>query len=279
MNEQTSSSKKITVGLILSWVFGILFALTGIVSVFSEPIPGIVMLAMAAVLLPPIVKLMDQKWKIHLSRGVKIGAIIIGFIIFGATVDTSNISTTQKVETQKEEQQQQQVTSEASVPQVEEEPQAESEERTTNENQTETIPPTSDKLGVSYDQMMNYLSNFFTMEKSTSVRGEDRYMSQTSSGLATLEIIGDKNNISQTSLMMGIPSDSPSAIIENSAILVRFLKNVVPEWEGSSDWATASMEKIAGSASDEEEKIYGDKKIKMSIIEEWGIITVTVKHR
>ncbi|EKD44395.1 MAG: protein of unknown function DUF1535 [uncultured bacterium (gcode 4)] len=89
-NEQTTPSKKITVGLILSWIFGILFALIGIISVFSEPIPGIVMLVMAAILLPPINKLVDEKWKFHLSGGIKTIVIIVGFIIFGSTVDTSN---------------------------------------------------------------------------------------------------------------------------------------------------------------------------------------------
>jgi hypothetical protein len=88
-NEQAKSSKKITVGLILSWIFGILFALTGIISVFSEPIPGIVMLIMAAVLLPPVNKFVDEKWKFHLSGGMKVVVLIIGFIIFGSTVDTS----------------------------------------------------------------------------------------------------------------------------------------------------------------------------------------------
>jgi hypothetical protein len=105
MTEQTTPSKKISVGLILSWIFGVLFALTGIVSIFSEPIPGLVMLIMATVLLPPVTKLVDQKWKFHLSSGMKIVVIIIGFIIFGATIDTSNISTTQQAEPQKEEKQ------------------------------------------------------------------------------------------------------------------------------------------------------------------------------
>ena len=123
MSEQTTPSKKITVGLILSWIFGVLFALTGIVSVFSEPIPGLVMLIMAAVLLPPVTKLVDQKWKFHLSRGMKVVVIIIGFIIFGATIDTSNVSTTQQTEPQKEEQ-----------------PQTETNEQATNEEKTETIP-------------------------------------------------------------------------------------------------------------------------------------------
>ncbi len=90
MSEQATPSKKITVGLILSWIFGVLFAVIGIVSVFSEPIPGLVMLIMAAVLLPPINKLVDENWKFHLSGAIKAVVIIIGFIIFGATVDNSN---------------------------------------------------------------------------------------------------------------------------------------------------------------------------------------------
>jgi hypothetical protein len=152
MSEQTTSSKKITVGLILSWIFGVLFALTGIVSVFSEPIPGLVMLIMAAVLLPPVVKLVDQKWKFHLSGGMKIIVIIIGFIFFGATIDTSKVSTTKQTEPQKEEQQATQkkdvVNETATTEQVnEEQPQAETKKQAINEAKTETIP-TSEKAEV-----------------------------------------------------------------------------------------------------------------------------------
>ena len=148
MSEQTTSSKKITVGLILSWIFGVLFALTGIVSVFSEPIPGLVMLVMAAVLLPPVTKLVDQKWKFHLSKGMKIAVIIVGFIIFGATVDTSDVSNTQQAETLEEEQitDNENVADETTTAnQVDEEhPQAETNEQVTNEEKTEPIP-TSDE--------------------------------------------------------------------------------------------------------------------------------------
>ena len=107
MNE-TQQSKKISVDLVLSWMFGILFALTGISSVFSEPIPGIIMLTMAAILLPPVNKLVDEKWKFHLSGGIKIILIFIGLIVFGSTVDTSN--TTKQKDNQLQVQQEQQQT-------------------------------------------------------------------------------------------------------------------------------------------------------------------------
>jgi len=148
MSEQITSSKKITVGLILSWLFGITFAIGGFSGIVSgEPIPGIVMLVMAAVLLPPVTKLVDQKWKFYLSKGMKIVVIIIGLIIFGATIDTSNVSTTQQSEPQKEEQQAIQnedvVNETVTTEQVnEEQPQTETNEQVANEEKTETIPTT-----------------------------------------------------------------------------------------------------------------------------------------
>jgi len=146
MSEQTTPSKKITVGLILSWMFGVFFVLGGFSGIVSgEPIPGLVMLIMAAVLLPPVTKLVDQKWKFHLSKGMKIVVIIIGFIIFGTTVDTSNVSTTQQNEPPKKEQQATQnenvVNETTTTKQVnEEQPKTETKKQAVNEEKTETIP-------------------------------------------------------------------------------------------------------------------------------------------
>lgn len=104
-DEQVISSKKITIGLILSWTFGILFTLIGITSVFSELIFGIIVLVMAAVLLPPVNKLIDEKWKIHLSGGVKIVVIIVGFIIFGSMNDVSDTTKQKNIQSQNQQEQ------------------------------------------------------------------------------------------------------------------------------------------------------------------------------
>lgn len=105
MNEQPAQSKKITIGLILNWIFGVLFALAGIVTVFTKPIPGLVMLVLAAVLLPPVIKLIDQKLKFHLSGGVKIAIVIIGLIIVGTTAGTSGTANTNQANVNNEESQ------------------------------------------------------------------------------------------------------------------------------------------------------------------------------
>lgn len=137
-SEQVKSSKKITVSLILSWIFGILFALTGFITVFSEPIPGIVMLIMGAVLLPPVNKFVDEKWKFHLSGGIKIIVIIVGFIIFGSTIDTS-----------KQQSNQPPVQQEQSVSNTEQKKDeiktTEEKTKTVNNEKTETIPTPDEK--------------------------------------------------------------------------------------------------------------------------------------
>lgn len=150
MNEQKTPSKKISIGFILSWIFGVLFAFTGIVSVFSEPIPGLVMLILAVVLLPPVTKLIDQKWKLHLSTGVKAVVIIIGFAIFGATVDTSDTPIAQQNEQQNVETQPAQnenVTGETIIADQpsEEQPQATNDKQVTDEQKTETILTSDDE--------------------------------------------------------------------------------------------------------------------------------------
>jgi len=131
---EAQQSKKISIGLILSWIFGILFALTGIISVFSEPIPGIIMLAMAAVLLPPINKLVDEKWKFHLSKGVKAVIIIVGLFIFSSTIDTSTTK----------QQEQKQITSKTEQPK-EEQPKTANNEKPVETEKTEIIPTSNEQ--------------------------------------------------------------------------------------------------------------------------------------
>lgn len=266
MNEPTSSNKKVTAGLILSWTFGALFALIGITTVSTKSLPGLVMLIMAVILLPPSVKFLQDRWKFHISRRVRVAVIVVGFIIYGSSANTVDVSSTVNTGIEKGKQQvsKEVVVETATEPRVE-------------QPQVVVAPPVTKRLGVSYDQMMNYLSNFFTMEKSSPVNGVDRYMATTTNGLAILEIIGNKDNISQTTLLLGLPNDNSTVAIENSALLLLFLKNAVPEWKDRDTWATASLKKIAETSSDEEKKLYGGKSIEMSFLKELGMLSVTVK--
>ena len=124
---------------------------------------------------------------------------------------------------------------------------------------------------------MNYLSNFFTMDYSPLGDGRPRYMGQSSGGLANLEIIGDKRDISSTYLMIGLPNDAPNLLAENTAILLRFLRNAIPEWPQSDKWVLNTIQTLIAQSNTEESTKFGHKKIKVSVIKELGFVGVSVR--
>lgn len=75
--------KRITVGLIVSWLLGILFGISGLVLLFENPLAGLLLLLIAIVLLPPANRLMAKKMKFSLSRGLKLIVVVILLIVMG----------------------------------------------------------------------------------------------------------------------------------------------------------------------------------------------------
>jgi len=135
-------------------------------------------------------------------------------------------------------------------------------------------------LGISYNQMMLYLSNYFEMKQSTPVKGQERWIGTKSDGLATLEIVGNHNNITQTSLVIGTPSDDWDVVVENTMITVRFLNNAVPEMgdEDTASWVGKSVAALYKGQTDKVERTCGDKKISMSLWVSESTICTTVKR-
>src|SRR3989344_8935688 len=75
--------KRITLGLIVSWVLGVLFAIAGLVLLFSNPLSGLLVLLASAVILPPANQFMAQKMKWSLSGGVKLILVIVLLALAG----------------------------------------------------------------------------------------------------------------------------------------------------------------------------------------------------
>lgn len=92
MEEQTKEIKKVTLGLILGWGFGVLAAISGVTLLFSEPLTGILMLLLAAVLLPPANKFIADKLHFSISGGLKFVVVVILLGVIGATMSTDSTS-------------------------------------------------------------------------------------------------------------------------------------------------------------------------------------------
>jgi hypothetical protein len=133
-----------------------------------------------------------------------------------------------------------------------------------SQNMLAEVNGRSDTLGLTYSQMMNYLSNVFLMKFSPLNTGRPRYMGYSDNGQALLEIVGDKRDIDSTSLILGLSNSSRDVLVKNAAILVRFMRNAVPEWPESEKWVNDTIKRMVAQSDDEESISYGRKQIRIS---------------
>jgi len=134
-------------------------------------------------------------------------------------------------------------------------------------------------INVSFSQVMKNFSETFQMEKSTPVKGQDRYSGTATDGYTTLEIIGNKNNVSQATIMTGLPSDNPDQVMLNTMRMAVFVKNTISEFReaNTATWVTNTITEIINSEKESKSVIYGEKELTMSIYKSIGMIVVTVK--
>lgn len=134
-------------------------------------------------------------------------------------------------------------------------------------------------IGLRYAEVMSYLSNAFAMEAASPVDGLDRYMGQSEEGLAILEVIGDRRDIAQASLVLALPNDAPDAVVINSAILMRFLKNTFPKWKNAEKWVLATVRKSIAAGATGASTTRGKRTLDVQVLAEMGMLVLTVRHR
>lgn len=133
-------------------------------------------------------------------------------------------------------------------------------------------------IGVSYNQIMEYLDSVISMSKSSDVNGLPSYTGQTEDDLAMLEILGEKSDVIKAAILIAIPNDDKKVLIKNSAMILRFLKNIIPQWEGAADWVTSAL-KRTNSTGEPEEIVKGNKLVRLSFLKVFGMISLSVKHK
>lgn len=80
-------TKNITFGFLVSWIIGVFLTFTGVVTLFSEPLTGLLFILASLVILPPAYQYLTKKFHLNFSRGVRIvlaGALLVAA---GGTID------------------------------------------------------------------------------------------------------------------------------------------------------------------------------------------------
>lgn len=75
--EKQAEEKKITLGFLVGWVVGVMFLLSGIMALVSEPLTAVYSFLISIVLLPPANKFIKDKAGFSLSGGLKFVLVII----------------------------------------------------------------------------------------------------------------------------------------------------------------------------------------------------------
>jgi hypothetical protein len=138
-------------------------------------------------------------------------------------------------------------------------------------------PSEIERMGISYRQATQDLTDRIPMEHGRPVNGQARYRGTSEDHTIALEIIGDQHAITEARMTI-VPNGTAGIEARNRALLHRFLSNMVPEWPTSFDWANTTLDRISTFQDHTISAMRGYKKVTITQMEASGTITVVVKH-
>lgn len=90
MAKEHKEIKKITAGLIFSWIFGVLFLFAGLGLITeSSYVTGILIMVCSAMIIPYFNKISAEKFNFQISGGIKFILVIVIFILMGIGMSNS----------------------------------------------------------------------------------------------------------------------------------------------------------------------------------------------
>ena len=95
MNNNEETKKSLTIGTIIGYLVGIGSAIAGVMMLLESPLAGVLYLLIAAITLPPIVDKTEEKFGFHLSKPLRIIAVLILAGIIGTQLSNDALSNLQ----------------------------------------------------------------------------------------------------------------------------------------------------------------------------------------
>lgn len=95
-------------------------------------------------------------------------------------------------------------------------------------------PLIQERTGMTYVQITDVINEFIEIKPAEGISGQPRFLGTSENNLVILEIMGEKDNISQASIKLTYPKGiEPVNADLNNAMMLRFLRNIAP---GLEDW-------------------------------------------
>jgi hypothetical protein len=123
------------------------------------------------------------------------------------------------------------------------------------------VVPVEDS-GIGYSRITNIISEFIDIQP---VEGELRFLGFSENKLVSLEIIGNKDNVSEASMKLFYPNDIDVFNIDlNEAMMFRFLNNIAPEfgmWQSKVKDIVGRFNSMGPNISERESMVFNKKII------------------
>lgn len=142
------------------------------------------------------------------------------------------------------------------------------------------------KYGISKSKILkNIETAFMKISYSPLNDGTPRYLGSSYDNGMTIEIIGNKKNVSKAILVYGVTDTYNENTIDYRMLIAnRFLKNAVPEMYDTGGWLENKMTNEAGQiqrgySSFEDTDYYGKKKVTFKFYQSLGVCYVIVSFK
>lgn len=225
------------IGFVLSWIFGVIFLLSGLGAFSSgEFLPGIIMFILAAIFLPPVSSFVEKKSKLQLKPGIKAIILIVGLVIFGTTISTEKNA-----------------------------------EKPDHKAETVRVEQ-SPKLGLSRSQVADKMREVETkLENPPLPEGKEYSLSDGTKkytivypdDLTILELVGNPDNIERVSFSAGIPADNPMQAVTQVGRTIVLLQLITPSLGKSAKWLQSRLDEL-NKGKKEIEEIHDNVNVRIS---------------
>lgn len=139
----------------------------------------------------------------------------------------------------------------------------------------------SAKEPMTYSEVTNLISEFIDIQQVQGNFKEPKYSGTSENNLVTLELIGDKNNLSKASIRLTYAEGIASIDADlNRAMMLRFLRNAVPEiedWPGRVNNIVQRFNSLPVNTKQQEKIAAGSKVIDIIYDRKKSAITVTIQ--
>jgi hypothetical protein len=135
----------------------------------------------------------------------------------------------------------------------------------------------ADSLHLSLDQILaSNLGSTFALTESVQTDGRSRHAATSAEAPVVFEAVGPRRDIEEASLQVIFPDEAGKSLMVSSALVIRFVMNVFPDWQEAPQWLIGALMHTKENGGSE--KIERDGRVAI-VIRDAGSQLVTVRVR